>query len=42
VLIDKGAVVADGDCRELLRDGELLEAHGLEVPLYARLADGKE
>mgnify|MGYP001182324420 CR=1 FL=1 len=42
VLLDKGAVVADGDCRELLRDGELLEAHGLEVPLSARLADGKE
>jgi len=35
VLIDKGVIVADGPCRELLRDRELLEAHGLEVPLSA-------
>jgi len=32
VIIDEGAVVADGPSAELLRDEELLEAHGLESP----------
>jgi cobalt/nickel transport system ATP-binding protein len=32
VIIDEGAVVADGPSAELLRDEALLEAHGLESP----------
>jgi len=32
VVIDEGAVVADGPSGELLRDEALLEAHGLESP----------
>jgi energy-coupling factor transporter ATP-binding protein EcfA2 len=32
VIIDEGAVVADGPSAELLRDEDLLEAHGLESP----------
>jgi len=35
LLLDGGAVVAEGPCRDVLRDRELLEAHGLEVPLSA-------
>lgn len=33
VLLDGGRVVADGACREVLADAELLEKHGLEKPL---------
>lgn len=33
VLLDAGRVVADGPTREILGDSELLEAHGLEMPL---------
>ena len=33
ILLDAGRVVADGPARELLRDADLLEAHGLEKPL---------
>jgi cobalt/nickel transport system ATP-binding protein len=32
VILDEGAVVADGPSSELLRDEALLEAHGLESP----------
>jgi cobalt/nickel transport system ATP-binding protein len=32
VILDVGAVVADGPTAELLRDEPLLEAHGLESP----------
>ena len=32
VILDEGAVVADGPSAELLRDEALLEAHGLESP----------
>jgi cobalt/nickel transport system ATP-binding protein len=33
VLIDGGQVVADGPSREILYDRQLLESHGLELPL---------
>lgn len=33
VLLDGGRVVADGPCREVLSDTDLLEKHGLERPL---------
>jgi energy-coupling factor transporter ATP-binding protein EcfA2 len=37
VLIDAGRVVADGPCREVFADAELLEQHGLEQPLSLRI-----
>jgi cobalt/nickel transport system ATP-binding protein len=30
VILDRGLVVADGDTKQLLADGDLLQAHGLE------------
>jgi cobalt/nickel transport system ATP-binding protein len=33
VLLDAGRIVADGPCREVLSDAELLDRHGLEQPL---------
>jgi ABC-type hemin transport system ATPase subunit len=33
ILLDGGKVVADGVPRQLLSDKELVEAHGLEVPV---------
>ncbi len=36
VLLDGGAVVADGAAGELLADPALMDAHGLEVPLSLR------
>ncbi|APW60726.1 energy-coupling factor ABC transporter ATP-binding protein [Paludisphaera borealis] len=33
ILLDGGAVVADGPSRQILDDAPLLEAHGLETPL---------
>lgn len=33
LLLDAGQIIADGPSREVLGDAELLEAHGLEVPL---------
>lgn len=33
ILIDKGAIVADGTTDDILKDKELLESHGLELPL---------
>jgi len=41
VLLDGGAVVADGPCRDLLQNRALLEAHGLEVPLSALVEASK-
>jgi hypothetical protein len=32
VIMDEGRIVADGPADDLLRDVELLEAHGLESP----------
>lgn len=37
VLLDTGRVVADGPAREVLSDPELLEAHGLELPLSLKV-----
>jgi cobalt/nickel transport system ATP-binding protein len=36
IILDGGAVVADGSTKELLRNSELLEAHGLELPAAVR------
>ena len=33
VLLDEGRIIADGDAKEILKDKELLESHGLELPL---------
>ena len=33
VLLDEGRIIADGDAKEILEDKELLESHGLELPL---------
>jgi cobalt transport protein ATP-binding subunit len=38
VILDRGAVVADGPTRELLADAELLAAHRLELPFGYHLA----
>jgi cobalt/nickel transport system ATP-binding protein len=36
LLLDGGRLIADGPPRRLLADGELMEAHGLEVPYSLR------
>ncbi|MDO4943410.1 MAG: energy-coupling factor ABC transporter ATP-binding protein, partial [Lachnospiraceae bacterium] len=33
ILISNGTIIKDGDTKEILRDKELLEHHGLELPL---------
>lgn len=33
LLLDAGQIIADGPSRDVLGDAELLEAHGLEIPL---------
>ncbi len=33
ILLDDGTIIADGKTEEILKDKELLEAHGLELPL---------
>lgn len=33
ILLDEGTIIADGKTEELLRNKELLETHGLELPL---------
>lgn len=38
VVFDGGRIRADGPAREILSDADLMEAHGLEVPLSLRLA----
>ena len=40
VLLSEGAVIRDGDTEEILRDEELLVAHGLELPLSFRFMKG--
>ncbi len=37
LLLDQGELVVDGPAREILADEELMEAHGLEVPLRLRM-----
>jgi cobalt/nickel transport system ATP-binding protein len=32
IIMDEGQIVADGSTQALLRDEEMLEAHGLEAP----------
>ncbi len=36
ILIDEGTIIADGPTDTILRDKELLESHGLELPLRLR------
>lgn len=36
VIMEKGTIAADGPCHEVLRDGGLLEGHGLDLPFAAR------
>lgn len=38
ILLDAGRVVADGPTREVFADEDLMERHGLEVPLSLKLA----
>ena len=33
ILLSDGKIIRDGDGKEILSDRELLEAHGLELPL---------
>lgn len=37
VLLDKGQVISEGQCREILSNHALLEAHNLEIPLSLSL-----
>ena len=37
ILLDAGRVAADGPCDQVLGDADLMEAHGLEVPMSLRL-----
>jgi cobalt transport protein ATP-binding subunit len=37
VLMDEGKIWADGETRKMLADSQLMEAHGLEVPLSLKL-----
>jgi cobalt/nickel transport system ATP-binding protein len=37
ILLDGGKIIKDASCQEVLKDKELLEAHGLEVPLSVLL-----
>ena len=37
ILLDRGRVVADGPSRDILGDAELMEGHGLELPLSLTL-----
>ena len=36
VVVDSGTIVADGPRDEIMRDQDLLEQHGLELPYQAR------
>jgi cobalt transport protein ATP-binding subunit len=40
VLMDHGKIWADGETRSMMADAELMEAHGLEVPLSLRSIAG--
>jgi energy-coupling factor transporter ATP-binding protein EcfA2 len=37
ILLDQGQIAADGDSRRILGDAQLVEAHGLELPLSLAL-----
>jgi cobalt/nickel transport system ATP-binding protein len=37
ILLDQGRIIAQGSTQEILSNGELLEAHSLEVPFSLRL-----
>jgi cobalt/nickel transport system ATP-binding protein len=37
ILIDQGQMIAEGKTRDILSNKELLERHGLEVPLRVLL-----
>jgi len=36
-VLDKGAIVAEGDTKDILSNKSLMELHGLEVPLSLKL-----
>lgn len=36
VLLDKGKVVSIGDTKQILSNSELMEQHGLEIPMSIR------
>lgn len=40
LVLDAGRIVADGPVREVLGQAELMEKHGLEVPLRLKLEEG--
>jgi energy-coupling factor transporter ATP-binding protein EcfA2 len=40
VLMDHGKIWADGETRSMMANAELMEAHGLEVPLSLRRGAG--
>ncbi|HEU5116325.1 MAG TPA: cobalt ABC transporter ATP-binding protein, partial [Isosphaeraceae bacterium] len=40
ILLDGGKVVASGESREILGDADLMDRHGLEVPLSLRAGSG--
>ena len=40
ILLDSGLVVADGPTRDVLGDEDLLDAHGLEMPLSLKVVRG--
>lgn len=39
VLLSHGKIVADGDCKTILRDRELLEQHRMELPLCMQMPE---
>jgi cobalt/nickel transport system ATP-binding protein len=40
ILLDQGRVIADGPSREILGDEQLIESHGLELPLSLSIRRG--
>jgi cobalt/nickel transport system ATP-binding protein len=41
IVMDRGKIRADGETRILLANAELMEKHGLEIPLSLRLTSGR-
>ena len=39
ILLSHGKIVADGDCKTILRDRELLERHRMELPFCMQVPD---